>query len=71
MLFDPIEPENLISDTPQCVCPTIMSALTYLNDSYGDDDVARKKAIGHLPWLIIGTRGERKHELERAFLFAD
>jgi len=59
------------TDRPKCVCPTITSALIYLNVSYGDDDVAREEALGHMPWLIIGTRGDRKHELERAFLFAD
>ena len=59
------------TDHPQCVCPTITSALISLNDSYGDDDAARGEALGHLPWFIIGTRGDYNHELERAFLFAD
>jgi len=63
--------EEEFTDKPKCVCPTITAALIELNDSYGDDDVAREEALGHLPWIIIGTRGDRNHERERAFLFAD
>ena len=59
------------TDRPKCVCPTITGALIVLNDSFGDDDVAREEALGHLPWIIIGTRGDRNHEQKRAFLFAD
>jgi len=62
--------EEEFTDKPKCVCPTITSALIFLNESY-DDDVEREEALGHLPWLIIGTRGDRNHERERAFLFAD
>jgi len=63
--------EEEFTDRPECVCLSITAALISLNESYGDDDVAREEALGHLPWLIIGTRGDRNHELERAFLFAD
>ena len=63
--------DEKFTDRPKCVCPVITSALIELNDSFGDDDFAREEALGHLPWLIIGTRGDFEHERERAFLFAD
>ena len=59
------------SDRPSCVCPTIRSALINLNDSYGDDNESREAALGHLPWLIIGTRGDVDVANRRAFMFAD
>ena len=63
--------EEPFTDKPSCVCTTITSALIYLNDSYGDDDAARELALGHFPWIIIGTNGTVEHKLKRMFLFAD
>ena len=62
--------EEPFTDKPKCVCPTITFALICLNDSY-EYDTTRELALGHLPWIIIGTRGTLEHELKRAFLFAD
>lgn len=56
------------SDRPECVSPAITGTLIALNDGYyGNDneedrDPARDAELGHLPWVIIGTRepaGER------------
>ena len=59
------------SDKPECVCPTITRCLISLNDSYGGDNAAREAALSHLPWLIIGTRGDVQVMVRRAFMFAD
>ena len=59
------------SDTPVCVCPTITRCLISLNDLYGSNNAAREAALGHLPWLIIGTRGGLDVMIRRAFMFAD
>lgn len=53
------------SDRPECVSPAITGTLISLNDFYYNDvngedeknrDPARDTELGHLPWVIIGTR---------------
>jgi hypothetical protein len=57
------------SDKPSCVCPTITKALILTNDRCPTDEI-RERLLGHLPWLIIGTKGPTEVMVERAQLFA-
>lgn len=59
------------SDDPQCTCPTIRKALMRVNDSCPTDAI-RNRLLGHLPWIIIGTRSEGLSiPVKRAKLFAE
>lgn len=61
------------SDRPTCVSPVITSLLRSVNDSFpaGEDgDRQREQTLGHLPWLIIGTRGSMQHEAQRSQIAA-
>ena len=44
------------TDRPECVCSVITGLLIEINDMC--DDSYREELLGHLPWLIIGTRGD-------------
>lgn len=55
-------------DQPRCVCPTIARALIVVNDACPTDEI-RERLLGHLPWLIIGTRGKICHLIRRAERF--
>ena len=57
------------SDKPASVCPKIAAALRVINDRC-PNDAMREQLLGHLPWLIIGTRGTLGDQIERAFRFA-
>jgi hypothetical protein len=57
------------TDSPECVCPTITSALIQVNDACPTNEI-RERLLGHLPWMIIGTRGDTSHLVKRAELFA-
>ena len=58
------------SDRPHCVCPTITAALVVVNDACPTDEI-RERLLGHLPWLIIGTRGSLDAVVRRAQMFAE
>ncbi len=45
------------TDLPVCVCPTITRALIAINDACPSNKI-RERLLGHLPWLIIGTRSD-------------
>jgi hypothetical protein len=47
--------DEKFSEHPVCVCPTITKVLIIVNDRCPSDEI-RERLLGHLPWLIIGTR---------------
>ena len=59
------------SDSPSCVCPAITRALIIINDRCPSDAI-RERLLGHLPWLIIGTRSaDLAVSVRRAQMFAE
>jgi hypothetical protein len=62
--------EEPFSSHPKCVCPRITTALIITNDKCPTNAI-RERLLGHLPWLIIGTKGNIHHEVKREQLFAE
>src|SRR3954465_7978333 len=57
------------SDHPECVSPIIGSFLRSWNDSLNDED--RNRLLRPYIFKVVGTKGTRKDEEERAWLIVD